>query len=135
MSNVKCPMSNVNAATKPSLCSGCAALAHIRSTRSSPQSSCLQGNPRRMIMLGGQTNMIEYNDTSSQWVLTDAKSDVKSCVSSLEELPSPWQTQSGQSQMMTASANFRSTQLRYILKALFKDTSLAYRFAMKFREA
>ena len=84
--------------------------------------------------LGGQTTIIEYNDTSSQWVLTDAKSDVKSCVSSLQELPSPWQTQSGQSQMMTASANFRSTQLRYILKALFKDTLLAYRFAIKFRE-
>ena len=29
-----------------------------------------------MILLGKRTTRIEYNDTSSQWVLTDAKSDV-----------------------------------------------------------
>ena len=36
----------------------------------------LPGNPGNMILLGQMTTRIEYNDTSSQWVLTDAMSDV-----------------------------------------------------------
>ena len=36
----------------------------------------LPGNPGNMILLGDASTRIEYNDTSSQWVLTDAKSDV-----------------------------------------------------------
>ena len=36
----------------------------------------LPGNPGNMILLGKRTTSIEYNDTSSQWVLTDANSDV-----------------------------------------------------------
>ena len=33
-------------------------------------------NPSNMILLGQLTTRIEYNDTSSQWMLTDAKSEV-----------------------------------------------------------
>ena len=36
----------------------------------------LPGNPRNMILLGQYSTRIEYNDTSSQWVLTDAIHDV-----------------------------------------------------------
>ena len=36
----------------------------------------LPGNPDNMILLGKISTRIEYNDTSSQWVLTDARSDV-----------------------------------------------------------
>ena len=36
----------------------------------------LPGNPGNMILLSRLTTRIEYNDTSSQWVLTDAKSGV-----------------------------------------------------------
>ena len=36
----------------------------------------LPGNPRNLILLGQSTARIEYNDASSQWVLTDTKSDV-----------------------------------------------------------
>ena len=36
----------------------------------------LPDNPGNMILLGKRTTRIEYNDTSSQWVLTDARSDV-----------------------------------------------------------
>ena len=36
----------------------------------------LPANPGNMILLGNGNTRIEYNDTSSQWVLTDAKSDV-----------------------------------------------------------
>ena len=33
-------------------------------------------NPHSMILLGGKTTRIEYNDTSSQWLLTSAKYEV-----------------------------------------------------------
>ena len=36
----------------------------------------LPDNPRNMILLGQVSTRIEYNDTSSQWVLTNARSDV-----------------------------------------------------------
>ena len=36
----------------------------------------LPGNPGNMILLGQVSTRIEYNDTSSQWMLTDAKSNV-----------------------------------------------------------
>ena len=36
----------------------------------------LSGNPGNMILLGMFTTRIEYNDTSSQWMLTSAKSDI-----------------------------------------------------------
>ena len=36
----------------------------------------LPDNPGNMIILGLPTTRIEYNDTTSQWILTDAKSDV-----------------------------------------------------------
>ena len=36
----------------------------------------LPGDPGNMIILGQLTTRIEYNDTTSQWVLTDAKYEV-----------------------------------------------------------
>ena len=36
----------------------------------------LPDNPGNMILLGFRSTRIEYNDTTSQWILTDAKSDV-----------------------------------------------------------
>ena len=36
----------------------------------------LPDNPGNMIILGQQSTRIEYNGTTSQWILTDAKSDV-----------------------------------------------------------
>ena len=36
----------------------------------------LPGNPRSMTLLGQRTTKIEYNDTTSQWILTDAKHKV-----------------------------------------------------------
>ena len=36
----------------------------------------LPGTPDKIIMLGIMSTRIVYNDTSSQWMLTDAKSNV-----------------------------------------------------------
>ena len=36
----------------------------------------LPDNPGNMILLGRTTTRIEYNDTSSQWILTDAQHGV-----------------------------------------------------------
>ena len=65
----------------------------------------LLGNPGNMILLGQLSTRVEYNDTTSQWILTDAKYDVTamSRATKLSYLlgKHDWTLSSGQSRTMT----------------------------------